>query len=524
MDNSRNRKLGSILSYTQMFLSIIISLSYTPIMIRILGKNEYGLYQTALSTISMLNILSLGFHSGYIRFYSGYRKRNDQEAIFRLNGLYLLVFLGVGVVAFACGIYLSCHGELLFNKGLTREEYALVRKLLMILSVNMAFYFPASVFDTILSAQEKFVFQKVVSIIGTLLSPLVSLPLLLTGFRSLAIVTVSVAISMLTQLLNFYMVGCRMKQKFYFSGFPKGLMKNLIAFTGFIALEVIISQINLNVDKLLLARFRGTAQVAVYSVGMSMYNYFVEFSSSVSFVFTPKIHAVYNQYKQDVRRRNEELTGLFINVGRIQFLLLGLVGSGLILWGREFIGFWVGDGYENAYWVALLLTIPASIELIQRLGIEIQRAMNKHSFRSFILTLMAAGNVGMTIVLCRRYGAVGAAFGTAVAMILGNGMIINIYYYKKCGINIPVFWKNIGMQARGLVIPAALGIALKCYLPVKSVWMLLGQIVLYTLVYAASMWMLGMNGFEKDLVAGMVKKLLCRNETAGEKEEGGEEI
>ena len=29
-------------------------------------KNEYGLYQTVASTISMLSILSLGFNSGYI--------------------------------------------------------------------------------------------------------------------------------------------------------------------------------------------------------------------------------------------------------------------------------------------------------------------------------------------------------------------------------------------------------------------------------------------------------------------------
>ena len=137
MSNSRNLKWGSFLSYVQLFFSIVISLFYTPIMIRLLGQNEYGLYQTVLSTVSMLCILSLGFLSGYIRFFTRYRKNNDREAIFRLNGLYISVFLVIGLVAFACVMYLSNHASLLFDKGLTEAEYALAKKLLVILAVNL---------------------------------------------------------------------------------------------------------------------------------------------------------------------------------------------------------------------------------------------------------------------------------------------------------------------------------------------------------------------------------------------------
>ena len=64
------RKLGSIISYVQMFLGVVISLIYTPYMIKILGQSEYGLYNTVASTISMMSVLSLGFNSSYIRYYS----------------------------------------------------------------------------------------------------------------------------------------------------------------------------------------------------------------------------------------------------------------------------------------------------------------------------------------------------------------------------------------------------------------------------------------------------------------------
>ena len=47
-------KAGSVLSYLQMAVGVIIGVIYTPVMIRLLGKSEYGLYNTVASTISVL--------------------------------------------------------------------------------------------------------------------------------------------------------------------------------------------------------------------------------------------------------------------------------------------------------------------------------------------------------------------------------------------------------------------------------------------------------------------------------------
>ena len=76
-------KAGAIISYLQMALSVIIGLLYTPFMIRYLGKSEYGLYNTVSSVISMLSILSLGFNAGYIRYYSKYKKEENNENIYK---------------------------------------------------------------------------------------------------------------------------------------------------------------------------------------------------------------------------------------------------------------------------------------------------------------------------------------------------------------------------------------------------------------------------------------------------------
>ena len=235
------------------------------------------------------------------------------------------------------------------------------------------------------------------------------------------------------------------------------------------------------------------------------------FSTSVSGVFTPKIHKLVNSTKDDPNRQRIALTSLFTKVGRIQFLILGLVASGIVFFGKYFIvDIWAGVGYDNAYYVAVILIIPSSIALIQNLGIEIQRAENKHQFRSIVYLVMAVINLGLSIVLCQKYGAAGSAFGTAISLIVANGIIINIYYNHKCNIDIPFFWKNILRQALGMIAPIIVGIILINSITIDSVIKFLVCTGVYTFVYSLSMWLIGMNEYEKELIIKPIKKITRR--------------
>ena len=381
--------VGSILSYVQMALGVIIGLLYTPIMIRLLGKSEYGLYNTISSTISMLSVLSLGFNSSYIRYYSKYKKNEDSESIYRLNGLFIIIFSVIGLIALVCGLFFTFNLKLVFDEGLSASEYKTATILMLLLTINLSFSFPMSVFQSIISAHERFIFLKTLGMIKTILSPLVTLPLLLMGYKSIAMVAVTVSIHLITDVIFCFYVIAVLKNRFVFSGFEPGIMRSLFTYTSFIAINMIVDQINWSVDKLLLGRFRGTEVVAIYAVGFSLHSYYNMFSKAVSGVFTPRVHKIINQYSDNLDDRNNELTRLFTKVGRVQYLILALIGSGLIFFGKPFIGFWAGKGYGESYYVALLLTLPSTIALIQNLGIEIQRAENKHQFRSIAYLIMA---------------------------------------------------------------------------------------------------------------------------------------
>lgn len=506
-------KIGSILSYVQMALSIVIGIIYTPIMIRLLGQSEYGLYQTVSSTISMIGILELGFNAGYVRYFAKYKVKNDIESIYKLNGLFLIIFSIIAFIGLAIGFVIAFNLNWVFKDGLTESEYLTAKALMFLATINLAISFPFSVLTSIISANEKFVFLKVVNMIQTVLSPAITLPLLMLGYRSIAMVSVSLILSIVHGIINLYYVLFKLKNKFVFKGFEKGLLKSLFAYTGFIALNLIIDQINWNVDKIILGRYKGTTEVAICAVGYSLYNYYMTFSTAISGVFTPRIHKITNETKNNVKLQIKYITELFVKVGRIQFLILGLIATGIVFFGKEFIvNIWAGEEYADSYYVALLLILPASIALVQNVGIEIQRALNKHKFRSIAYFFMALINLVLSILLCQKYGAVGSAIGTAISLVVSNGIVMNIYYHKKCNINVVCFWKNILRQSLGLFAPITFGVFYKKFVDCDNLFFFLLGIVLYSFIYCVSVWFVSMNDYEKNLLLKPVKRIIKRIE------------
>lgn len=506
MGKSKNQlKIGSVLSYLQMAMNIIIGLVYTPIMIKILGKNEYGLYDTVASSIAMLSILSLGFNSGYIRYYSKYKKEKDENGINCLNALFLTIFIIIGLVSFACGIFLTFNLNLIFDKGLTPAEYSTARILMFLFTINLAISFPMSVFANIISAHERFIFLKSMAIVKNVFAPLITVPFLYLGYGSISIVIITLIVSIVVDVSYIAYSFRKLQVHFDFSGKYNHIFKGLFAYTVFIAINMVIDQINCNIDKVLLGRFKGTAVVAVYSVGYKLFHFYMLFSTAISGIFTPRVHRIVRTNENDKEVLGNELTQLFVKVGRIQFIILALISSGLVFWGKSFIALWAGDGFDDSYYVALLLILPGSIALIQNLGIEIQRAENKHQFRSIVYLIMAFCNLALSIYLCQIYGAIGSAIGTAIAYIVANGLIINIYYHKKCYIDIILFWKSIGRMCIGIIIPCFFGVILSRLFVVNSYFTLMIPVSIYSVIYFISMYFLGFNNFEKSLVKSFIR-------------------
>ena len=497
---NKQLKWGIILQYLQMGLNMLIKIIYTPIMLRILGQSEYGLYNLASSIISYLSILSLGFGAGYIRFYSKYKAEEDNEKIKKLNGMYLTLFSIIALISLVAGTFLSFNVKWFFNDSYTSQDLHIAKILMLFLTFNLAISFLSSIFVSYTTSQEKFIFQKVLNLATTVFSPMVTIVVLLLGYGSIGMVIVSTIISIVTNLINVIFCIKKLGMRFSFGKFDKSVFKDIAVFSFFIAINQLIDQINWQTDKIILGKMISASAVAIYAVASTINNIYMQFSTAVSSVFSPKIHGIISNTEKSEERKNRELNSLFIRVGRIQYMILMLIVTGFIFFGKYFISKWAGQDYEIAYYIVLILMVPSTIPLIKNCGIEIQRAKNKHQFRSLVYLFIAVTNVIISIILCKSMGIIGVTVGTFISSILGTGLIINIYYHKKIGLNIPLFWKEILKISLGMIIPIAFGIVLMLFVNIKSILVFILLVVAYTVVYLVSLYFLSMKQYERKFV------------------------
>ena len=97
-----------------------------------------------------------------------------------------------------------------------------------------------------------------------------------------------------------------------------------------------------------------------------------------------------------------EISNLFIRTGRIQYIVMSFILSAFIVFGKQFIYLWAGEGYEDAYYLSLMFFVPLTIPLIQNLGISILQARNQMKFRSLLYIVIALASLGLSILLAKQ--------------------------------------------------------------------------------------------------------------------------
>ncbi len=502
MNSSVERKSGAILSYVSIILSTLVQLLYTPLLIRMLGQSEYGLYSLVSSIIGYLTVLDLGFGNAIIVYTAKYRAQKKYEEEKKLHGMFFVVYCLIGVLAGIIGILLYFLVPTIFGATMTSAELEKMKIMMLILAFNLAMTFIFSIYSSIINAYEKFTFQKIMSILNTIMKPLLMIPLLFLGYKSITMCVVITIVNIIVLLSNYFYCKKKLNVSIKFMGFDKALFKTIFGYSFFIFLGVVVDKINWSVDQFVLGAVSGTIAVSVYSVASQINTLFVNLSTAVSSVLLPKMSKMVAS-----KASNEEITNEFIKVGRIQYLIIFLMVSGLTLFGKEFIISWVGSEYIDSYYIALILIIPLCLPLIQNLGVSIMQAKNMHKFRSVLFAIIALANIAISIPLAKMYDGIGSAIGTSISLIVGNVIILNIYYHKKVGINVLKFWKEILKMTIPFVIPIIIILIVMQFITLHGYANLIVFGCIYTIIYAIVCYFMVMNDYEKGIVNKVLRKI-----------------
>jgi len=436
---------------------------------------------------------------------SRYLAENDKIKQENLLSTTMILYAAISVCIVILGYMLLQLLLPFYDKTLSPHDIIIAKRVFYIMLFNVAFTVPAHILTAIIHSHEKFVFVRCLAIANSVLQPLLIYMALHFQPNVITVVCIQTLCNMAVVCVNIYFCFAKLKVKIKLHFWDNKFVKQLLTFSFFIFLAAIMDQAYWRTGQIILGAVSGTAIVAVYSVTVQLVMAFMVFSTGISSVFLPHLSAI-SAKTGDMKPINE----IFIKVGRIQFIIISLVFTGFLIYGRQFINFWVGTDFKEAYVYNVLLFSALFIPLVQNTGISILQAKDKHYFRSIVYFFIALANIAISIPMAKKYGALGCAVVTASCLLLGQGIIMNVYY-SKIGINIRLFFKNILTMALPVIIFCLTGFAFEHFCPSPHIYVFAVKIILYSLIFFVIMHKFAFNDYEKNLVKTSFKFIKKNN-------------
>lgn len=430
----KNRNLGILLSYLNTGLNMVCGLFLSSFLLRTLGAAEYGVYQAIASFANYLVLLQFGTGTAMTRNISMCLGRGTSKeeidrntaTIWTVGCLLTLLILVVSVV-----FYSQIHN--IYASTMTPNQIRQAQKIFVLAAAYLILSFLSQTISGVALAYEHYHFSSVIGIARNLLRTV----MLVVWLRVNATALVIAQVDLILYGLIFAVMIIYCKVQFHislrFGKVDRRVLATVAPFCVAMFLQTLVNQANNNVDKFLIGVMLSPESVSMYSVGMYIFSVFSSLTTIPISLYAP---AVSKKIGSGIAAA--QVSRELISPCRMTVFIGGGVLFGFLAVGRPFIALVYGEEYLQAWAIALILMMPAFLNMVNGVLVNVLDALNKRIIRSVILVGVTLCNIVLTVIVLQRFGIVGAAAATAVCTLVGQVLIMNLYYSKW--LNIPVIF------------------------------------------------------------------------------------
>lgn len=499
MDNSKQIKIGAILSYFSIVFNIVVGLLYTPWMVAQIGEADYGLYTLANSLITLF-LVDFGLSSATSRYVAKYRAEGRQDKVDSFLGAIYKLYLLIDAVIFVILLVIFFFLGDIYVK-LTPVELERFKVVYIIVSAFAIINFPCMTFNGIINAYEKFIPLKLADVIYRVLLVGVTVLALILGYGLYALVSIHAIVGLVIIVYKLIVIFKLTPVKVAFKKSEKGLYKDIFGFSVWVTVSSLAQRLVFNITPSILGAFANSAAIAVFGIVSTIEGYAYTFTTAMNGMFMSKIARIYESEDSE-----KNLMPLFLSVGRFQFALNGLIVCGFIVVGQSFIRLWMDEGFEEAYAGILLVLIPGLFFNSLQIANTAMVVRKKVKHQALVNIVMGVLNVAISIPLTLKFGMLGSCVSIfvaymvrAVAMHVISQKVLNLdlwQFIKKCYLRmgIPIF------------ITVAVGLLIN-YFIAQDTWgnfVLRGTLVV--ICYLASVYIIGLDKNERSSCLRLIKK------------------
>ncbi|MEE1504727.1 MAG: polysaccharide biosynthesis C-terminal domain-containing protein [Acutalibacteraceae bacterium] len=496
MKSKSEIKAGVILSYALILFNVIYGFISTPFILNYVGEIDYGVYKSVASLSASLAVMDFGLGTTLTRYIAKYNAEKNIKKAESFIGMVFGQFLVLATLVSGIGVVITLSTDKMFDSAFSDQQLLLAQKLVVFLILNLVLRMFENLLIGVASGLEKFIVANGIRFATVFTKFLLILVILPVTKNVLTIVFLEtfVASAAIVFLLFYILKRVGMRPKF--KNWDLSVFKESFIYTSLMFVQSVTTQFNGNIDNVLLGAQMGAVSVTIYSMSLLVFSMYENLSGSIATIMLPNIskRVVANQTPEQIQCCIEK-------AGKFQFALLAAALGGFAVLGKDFFNLWLGSGYDNCYYLTLILIVPITFPMIQNVCLSVLRAQNKMVYRTVTLAVSCLINAMVTYFGIKYFGVWGAACGTAMSTV-SNLIFMNIYYHKKLKFKIFKMFYHI----MGKILPCAIiatGITYVTHSFINYSWVsFLVNVLVFVLVYGFMLLLVGFNKEEKQMIFG----------------------
>lgn len=495
-------KYGAIISYAAILVNFLLGLLYTPWMVHQIGVSDYGLYTLIYAFLSYF-LVDFGLGEAIARFISLAVANRDYKRVDNILSTALNIYLIIDFIIFLVLCIAYCFLSDIFG-SLTSDEISKLKVVFCIAGFFSLCSFPFTPVNGVLIAYERFVALKSCDLLQKILSVFLSVILLLFGYGLYTLVLIQGAVGLVCALYKNYYARHSIKLDIKIRSFDRSLAKSIFNFSIWVFIIGIAQRLTVNISPTILGMRASTFQISIFAIASTLEGHTWNFANALNGLFMPRVASL--SLKGASRK---DITDLMIKVGRLQLLMVGLIISGLFIFGKTFLSLWMGSEFESSYFVVLLMVLPGIITLTESIAQTLLYVENEIHYRAILFISSSVISCMISYILADKYGALGCGVGIFFSIIVCHIIGMNFVYRYKLDLDIFRFFRECHLKMLGpILILVIIFYVFQYYYPINSWVSLSVTIVIYTCIYVICMWLCALNEYEKGILKSFISRFI----------------
>ncbi|HBG07885.1 MAG: hypothetical protein A2075_18940 [Geobacteraceae bacterium GWC2_58_44] len=471
-------------------INIAVAFIMSPVILKVLGNRDYGLWELVMSVIGYMGLLDLGIGPALVRFVSVANGKEDREDLQKTISTALLFFVAIGGVALLLFAALGYSPQLI--AGSDTKNIANVGTVFLLLGLDAGLLFPLQVFVATLMGLQRHYFINGVRAVLSIFRALLTFYLLQRNpGNGLIVLAFLEPIFTLLQFVMFAGAVHFIKEvpRMVLSAVTWGKMKELFTFGVKSATMLVASRLQNQSVPLIIGNVVGLGSVVYFVMPNRLVDYAKGLSQTVGFPLTPYFGATIGKGDQA-----GVLEAWLNSTLALQIVSLAMPVA-IFFCGGAFLSLWIGPEYAVAgQWVLYLLLAGLVADSLASNSFRILTAQSQHGRSAMLWLLFSALSVPIGIWGASRWGVVGVTLGTTFVMVFGN-LVTILLACSVMQISVAAYLRKTFLR---LALPLLLLISvlwmMEAVSSVTSYFSLFVHLLVGGCVYCLAVWRLTLTG------------------------------